>query len=97
MSGTKRVPVTRSPIPQITPRSIELFNAMRQCRCTWRKDRRLGTMCPGCERWWKLHGDLFDELRVPVWQWPCVENPLEVDEGNRPEAVALWRAGRREP
>jgi len=30
MSGTKRVPVTRTPIPQITPKAIELFRQYRR-------------------------------------------------------------------
>jgi hypothetical protein len=79
MSGTKRVPVARTPIPQITPRSIELFDAMKRCCCTcppidwegqWGRQQ-----CPGCKRWWELQNELCDELRTKPWEYPCVEDP----------------------
>jgi hypothetical protein len=90
MPGTRRTPIGRSPQLQITPRAIRLFEAMRRCWCICPEDRELGTECAGCARWRALHGDLWDELQVPIWQWPCVEDPRD-DDGKRPEAVALWR------
>jgi len=80
MPGTRRVPITRTAIPQITPRAIELFDALRRCRCScppidwegeyWKRDR-----CAGCERWWDLHHDLHRELHCKPWHFPCVEDP----------------------
>jgi len=63
------------------------------------------------EKWWRLHGELFgvfNEALAPrprPWQWPVIQSPREAaDEGERPEALALWRAldlaareARREP
>jgi hypothetical protein len=60
MSGTKRVPVTRTPIPQITPKAIELF---RQYRRSYGK------------RSDDLHYALWEELRCKPWEWPCCEDP----------------------
>jgi hypothetical protein len=73
---TKRIPIGRQPAPKITVKAIRLFEAMRRCRCTCPEDRELGTRCDGCERWWSLNNDLCDELHTPLWQYPCVQNPL---------------------
>ena len=60
MSGTKRVPVTRTPIPQITPRAIELFQRYRRSNGTSAED---------------LHYALWEELHCKPWEYPCVEHP----------------------
>lgn len=107
MSGTKRVPVARTPIPQITPRSIELFDAMKCCRCTcppidWEGKYWGRQQCPGCKRWWQLQNQLCDEVRAPIWQYPCIEDPRTQNPYPRNtaahkswqpclEAQALWK------
>jgi hypothetical protein len=80
MPGTKRVPVTRSPIPQITLKAVELFDGMRGCRCTcppidWEGKYWGRQQCPGCKRWWELQNQLCDELCCKPWEYPCVEDP----------------------
>jgi len=79
MSGTKRVPVARSPIPQITPEAVRLFDAMRRCRCTcppidWKGKYWGRQQCAGCKRWWELQNQLCDEVHAPIWQYPCIED-----------------------
>jgi hypothetical protein len=79
MTGTRRTPIGRQRTPQISEKAIKLFHQMRRCR--------------GSDRWWTLQNDLCDELRTPVWQYPCIEDPRDADgDGDRPEAQALWRA-----
>src|SRR5215472_16568631 len=78
--ATKRTPIHRQPEPKITPAAIRLFDAMRRCRCTcapgdWGGEYWKHTRCPGCERWWRLQNDLCDELRTPIWQFPCMQHP----------------------
>jgi hypothetical protein len=70
--------------PQITPRMVELFEAMRRCNGG---------------KWDRLHGELFDLYceacapRPKVWQWPVVQSPAQAAErGERREALELWRA-----
>src|SRR5262245_6934573 len=88
--ATKRTPINRSPITQVTARSVQLFDAMRRCRCTCPTPRNPLKRCSACDRWWRLQNELCDELAAPVWQYPCVEDPR--DGENRPAAEALWRA-----
>jgi len=87
---TKRVPLNRQHQSPVTERAVRLFDAMRHCRCTCPQDRDPLTRCSACDRWWKLQNELCDELRTPVWQYPCVEDPR--DGENRPAAEALWVA-----
>jgi len=107
MSGTKRVPVARSPLPVISPAAITLFDAMRRCRCTcppidWEGKYWGRQQCAGCERWWELQNQLCDEVHARIWQYPCVEHPNTVSPypRNTPahkswqpclEAQALWK------
>src|SRR5262245_45636877 len=88
--ATKRTPINRSPITQVTARSVQLFDAMRRCRCISPGNCNAIVRCSACDRWWKLQNALCDELATPIYQYPCVEDPR--DGGNRPDAEALWRA-----
>src|SRR5262245_10043902 len=89
---TKRTPIGRTPIPQIMPRAIELFDAMRRCRCTCPPHRNPLTRCSACDRWWQLQNQLCDELRTRPWEYPCIEDPREADgPDDRPEAQERWR------
>jgi hypothetical protein len=73
MSGTRRTPLARRSAVQITPQAIELFVAMSKLRCTCPSPKPpTREPCPGCARWYDLHADLHDELRLEPWQWPCV-------------------------
>jgi hypothetical protein len=73
MSGTRRTPLARAPGMQITPRAIDLYVAMGKLRCTCPSPTPpTQGPCPGCERWYDLHGELDEELRLPPWYWPIV-------------------------
>ena len=94
---TKRVPIARQPTSKITIAAIRLFEAMRRCHCTCPGDRRSGDpRCDGCERWWSLQNNLCDELRTPLWIYPCVENPATQNPylGWKPnlEGQEMWKA-----
>src|SRR5262245_50800327 len=101
MSGTKRVPVARTPIPQITSRSIELFDAMKRCRCTclpidWEGKYWGRQQCPGCKRRWELQNELCDELHTKPWEYPCVEDPRTENPYPRGMlAHATWQPNHR--
>jgi hypothetical protein len=73
VSGTRRTPLARSPGMQITPRAVDLYAAMGKlrCSCPSPKPPTQGP-CPGCARWYDLHDELDDELRLPPWYWPIV-------------------------
>src|SRR5262249_48130300 len=79
--STKRTPLSRSSIPQITPRAVQLFDAMRRCNG---------------KRWWQLQNELCDELATPIYQYPCVEDPREGERRPGAEALwmALAQASR---
>jgi hypothetical protein len=73
MSGTRRTPLARHSAVQITPRAIELYEAMGRLRCTCPSPRPpTQGPCRGCARWYDLHDLLDDELRLPPWYWPIV-------------------------
>jgi hypothetical protein len=73
MSGTRRTPISRPPVAQVTARGVELFTAMGKLRCTCPSPRPpTQGPCPGCEQWYDLHDALHTELKLPPWQWPCV-------------------------
>jgi hypothetical protein len=74
VSGTRRTPINRPAVAQVTERAIDLWVAMTKLRCTCTPpppEYWLHKMCPGCERWYELHGELNDELHCAPWQWPC--------------------------
>jgi len=81
---TSRTPIIRFPkAPHITPRAVDLFARMQGCFCTCEPDRdwvHLGR-CSGCERWWELHAQLADELRCKPWEWPCILDSDDDDDG----------------
>src|SRR5262249_21687508 len=92
MSGSKRTPLARQSLqPRIPPKAVELFNAMRRCRCTCdlSSPKRLHRGCPGCDTWWTLHSELDTELAMPPWQWPCILPPWRRG-GDNEEQAELW-------
>jgi hypothetical protein len=60
MPGTKRLPITRTPIPQITPKAITLFERWKRA---------------GGKREADLEWALLEELHGRPWQWPFVADP----------------------
>jgi hypothetical protein len=108
MSGTKRTPTSRRRSPAISPRAVELFEAMRELECEcepidWGGEYWNRETCAGCERWRELHGLLNRELRLRPWQFPAIEHP-DAENPYPPgspaaaswkpdlEAQARWRA-----
>jgi hypothetical protein len=86
MSRTKRIPIARQSALQVSPRAIELFEAMertakqRNARdCIGDDDSDSGyckSECDACDAWYDLHADLHSELGLKPWQWPCLpRNP----------------------
>jgi hypothetical protein len=80
---TNRTPIRRPPFVRFTDEILDLFLAMKECRCTcpptdwdgayW---KAVTNMCAGCERMWELHGQLFQLWPgVRPWWWPIVLNP----------------------
>ena len=60
MPGTKRLPITRTPIPQITPKAIALFERWKRA---------------GGDREADLGWALLEELHGRPWQWPFIVDP----------------------
>jgi hypothetical protein len=98
MSGTKRTPIERRSAVQITPRALELFAESERARRARRRatDCTIGEYghctgdCRACSRWWDLQDELHTELRMELWQWPCIpKNPYPPGS---PRARA-WRPG----
>jgi hypothetical protein len=65
--------------------------------------------CPSCRRWWDLHSELHDELRLTPAQWPAIVHPLSahaldalaalapdeyLDKSITPHHRPSWRGGR---
>src|SRR5262249_32826581 len=76
---------------QVTPRAVELFEAMRRVRCTCGPGERGHVLrcCAGCQRWWDLQNDLHLELHCKLWHWPCLRRRRsDGDEQQR----QLWDA-----
>jgi hypothetical protein len=87
---------------QITERAVDLYIAMGKLRCTCAPPSPTRSLCPGCARWYDLHGDLHVELGCRPWQWPCVTRqtakgagPLGMDERIAGTMTALREAVRR--
>jgi len=73
MPGTRRTPLIRPPVGQITPRAVDLFVAMGRLRCTCPTPKPpTQPPCTGCERWYDLHAELHSELGCKPWEWPCL-------------------------
>jgi hypothetical protein len=83
MSRTKRTPIARQPALQISPRAIELFEAMEQAK----RRRNIADCidddsgsgsgyckleCAHCNEWHRLHAELHDELHLKPWEWPVM-------------------------
>jgi hypothetical protein len=101
MPHTKRVPIARQPSLQITPKAIELFEAMertgrqRNARTcvpdnTYPVNEYCRFECEACRRWHDLDAELNHELRLKPWEaWSVVPyNP------HRPGSAKskAWRA-----
>ena len=99
MSRTKRTPIARQPSLQVTPRAIELFEAMdraqrrRNAADCIDDDSGSGSgyckqACAHCEEWWRLYEGLRHELHLKPWQWPVIEyNPFAPGS----ERAKRWR------
>lgn len=71
--STNRTPIQRRPTVQVTKRAIELYVVMGKLRCTCPQPKPpTHSPCPGCERWYDLHGELHVELGCKPWEYPCV-------------------------
>jgi hypothetical protein len=85
---SRRVPIARQPTLQITPRAIELFEAMEQAKRRRNSadciDDHSGSgsgycklACAHCSEWWRLYEELYHELHLKPWQWPVIDlNPF---------------------
>jgi hypothetical protein len=74
---TNRTPIQRPALTMISPRAVELFEAMGKLRCTcaprdWNGKYWKHQQCAGCARWYDFHDELHRELGCEPWQWPCV-------------------------
>jgi hypothetical protein len=91
MSGTRRTPLTRPPVGQITPRAIDLYESMGKLKCTCPSPKPpTQGPCPGCSRWYDLHDDLHTELGCRPWEWPCVarQSPKRAGSTCMSESIA---------
>jgi hypothetical protein len=76
--STKRIPVNRPPVVQITPAALAAFKAMRalekQCSCPPRDPVRYWEhqQCAACEAWRDQHAILWRELKCRPWEFPCI-------------------------
>jgi hypothetical protein len=89
MGTSKRTPIHRSLIMQITPRAVELYRQMCGIRCVCPPRAygdRYQAPCASCDKWWGLHDQLHRELKLKVWEWPAV---LSISGGSRPGADVL--------
>jgi hypothetical protein len=70
---TNRTPIQRPALTMISPRAVDLFEAMGRLRCTCPSPKPpTQGPCPGCLQWYDLHAELHDELRCEPWEWPCI-------------------------
>jgi hypothetical protein len=87
--ATTRTPINRPPVNPITPRALAIYRqiveADASCACEdWG--------CEHCARFWKLQGELSNELKCRPWQWPPVIPPWISAENDG----SMWYAdGRR--
>jgi len=81
---TNRTPIARRPAVQITPRALDLFAELERARrarrravdCTIAETGYCTTNCRACRLWFDAHAELHAELRLKLWQWPCLpKNP----------------------
>ena len=62
----------------ITPRSRSIFKALKAATDN--------------DIFWRLQGDLHQELKLPPWQWPAVVDPQADKSDKDGDAKALWEA-----
>jgi len=89
---TKRIPIARPRRAQIVPEALDIFDEMKQLKCTC-PEGACRDECPGCQLWWRLHSRLAQLLpgRRP-WHWPVIENPqAECPDPEGSYASAHWR------
>jgi hypothetical protein len=81
---TKRTPIARHHMASISERAVELYLAMKRIRCTCPPPEpgftspKLRDQCGNCERWWSLHNQLADELKLRPWFWPVIVPPTRI-------------------
>jgi hypothetical protein len=95
MSGTRRTPLDRPVVTQITPRAVELYVAMGKLRCTCPPPPSpTWPPCPGCAKWWDLHDLLDDEIGGEPWEWPVVarQGPKHAGDTCMNEGIAARMA-----
>jgi hypothetical protein len=89
MGTSKRTPIHRSLVMQITPRAVAIYEQMCRIRCTC-LPREYGAPyvqpCVNCGRWWRLHNELHRELKLRPWHWPTIPS---ISGGSRPGAEEL--------
>ena len=99
--SSKRKPISRPAVLQITPLAISLFTEMAAISCTcaprdWGGKYWVHKQCAGCEKWWELHARLHDELRCRPWEWPCIQSPkAECPYPPGSPAAQSWRPNER--
>ena len=87
MSGTKRTPIARQPALQVSPRAVALFVAIER---TQRQRNAADCVpdtsgsgsgycafeCASCKERARLDNELWGELMLKPWNWPCLDyNP----------------------
>jgi hypothetical protein len=96
MAGTRRVPLRRPVLQQISMRAIELFRELERARrarrravdCSVSRYGLCSAQCGACMAWWDAHDALHSELRLRPWQWPALpKNPYPP----RSPAARKWR------
>jgi hypothetical protein len=80
--GTKRTPRGYAARMRMTPAAVVMLERMERlsiaCMCPeidWEGEYSKPRGCPACNAWWKLHGELHGELKLPPWAWPAYEYP----------------------
>jgi len=92
--ATKRTPLRREVLTPLTPRAIELWEAMQRLECTclprdWDGAYWEHQECAGCAEAGRLDSELWRELQLKLWQWPAVEDPNAANP--YPEGSHAWK------
>src|SRR6266536_602151 len=80
MPGTRREPLRRPAVQQISARAVEIYAELRRAArarrraadCSVSRHGHCNAECAACRAWWDAHDALCTEIRLPPWQWPCV-------------------------
>jgi hypothetical protein len=95
VSGTRRTPLDRPAVAQVSPGAVDLYIAMSKLWCTCPSPRppEVGP-CPGCAKWYDLHDELDDELQCEPWEWPIVarQSPKRAGSPAMNEGIAARMA-----